>query len=259
MPSTTASTRAAPLRSPRRRDDEIRDSQASARLAFISPDPGRHPVGSFLVRVLENLRQEQYETICYSYLNRQGQHDPSPSSRGYVMVRCVRHERPTARGAGPYGPDRHPLRPRRPYGPQSIAGFRPQAGAHPNLLDRLQGDHRIVGNGLSIGRSPCYSRGRRRHFREKVLRMPDNYLCYDPPESAHFPASSLKKGLTFGSFNNLAKISPEVVALWATRPRWNRHAISHEISRPGGSNNSRSGSWIHSPTRSGSQRLELQC
>ncbi len=36
------------------------------RLGFVSPDLGRHPVGYFLVRVLENLSREQYETICYS-------------------------------------------------------------------------------------------------------------------------------------------------------------------------------------------------
>ena len=35
-------------------------------MGFVSPDLGRHPVGYFLVRVLENLSQKQHETICYS-------------------------------------------------------------------------------------------------------------------------------------------------------------------------------------------------
>src|SRR5208282_406421 len=53
---------------------------------------------------------------------------------------------------------------------------------------------------------------------EQVLRMPEGYLCYDPPDAAPpaGPPPSLKKGYaTFGSFNNLAKITPEVVAVWA--------------------------------------------
>ena len=35
-------------------------------MGFVSPDLGRHPVGYFLVRVLENLDPEQAETVCYS-------------------------------------------------------------------------------------------------------------------------------------------------------------------------------------------------
>jgi predicted O-linked N-acetylglucosamine transferase (SPINDLY family) len=57
-----------------------------------------------------------------------------------------------------------------------------------------------------------------RHYRESVLRMPDGYLCYDPPEAAPpvGPPPSLTEGsVTFGSFNNPAKITPDVVAVWA--------------------------------------------
>ena len=56
------------------------------------------------------------------------------------------------------------------------------------------------------------------HYREKLLRMPDGYLCYDPPAQAPHvaPPPSLERGFaTFGSFNNPAKITPDVVAVWA--------------------------------------------
>ncbi|MBM4146918.1 MAG: tetratricopeptide repeat protein [Nitrospira sp.] len=54
-------------------------------------------------------------------------------------------------------------------------------------------------------------------YTEKLLRMPESFLCYLPdresPEVGTLPA--LTSGhITFGSFNNFAKVSPEVIELW---------------------------------------------
>lgn len=52
---------------------------------------------------------------------------------------------------------------------------------------------------------------------ETIVRLPDTFLCYYPP--GDIPQVSVLPALaggqvTFGSFNNLSKVSPEVLALW---------------------------------------------
>ena len=49
---------AAPLRDAFAQHENVRDRQGRLRLGFVSPDLGRHPVGYFLVRVLENLSRD---------------------------------------------------------------------------------------------------------------------------------------------------------------------------------------------------------
>lgn len=55
-------------------------------------------------------------------------------------------------------------------------------------------------------------------YTERLLMMPDGYVCYAPPVHAPAvaPLPALGRGaVTFGCFNNLAKVTPRVVAVWA--------------------------------------------
>jgi protein O-GlcNAc transferase len=55
-------------------------------------------------------------------------------------------------------------------------------------------------------------------YTEKLIRMPECFLCYSPytesPAVGELP-SGTNSHTTFGSFNVLAKMTPEVIALWS--------------------------------------------
>ena len=56
-------------------------------------------------------------------------------------------------------------------------------------------------------------------YRERLLVMPDSYVCYDPPRDApdvtEPPVSrNVARSITFGSFNSLMKITPRVLDVW---------------------------------------------
>lgn len=57
-----------------------------------------------------------------------------------------------------------------------------------------------------------------RFYTERLVRLPNSLWCYQPADDmpAVTPLPALARGhVTFGSFNNFAKVGPRVLALWA--------------------------------------------
>ncbi len=57
-----------------------------------------------------------------------------------------------------------------------------------------------------------------RSYSERLMRMPDGYVVYSPPSYAPDVASlpALRNDVvTFGSFNNIAKVTPRVIETWS--------------------------------------------
>ena len=61
--------------------------------------------------------------------------------------------------------------------------------------------------------------GHESHYSEGLIRLPGCFLCYTPPSQsppvAPEPAVANNGYITFGSFNNQAKINEKVIALWS--------------------------------------------
>lgn len=53
-------------------------------------------------------------------------------------------------------------------------------------------------------------------YSETLLRLPEVFLCYRPPDAAPAPAevNGPQEAVTFGSFNELPKLSPELIQCW---------------------------------------------
>jgi predicted O-linked N-acetylglucosamine transferase (SPINDLY family) len=188
------------------------------KVGFVSPDLGRHPVGYFLVRVLENLSPDRLETTFYSH--RRGKDDLTgrlqAAASGWRDVAGLSDEKLADQIredqidilfdlSGHTGYNRLLVFARKPA-PIQITWIGYEGTTGLAAMDFLLADRHVVPEG-----SECF-------YRERVLRMPDGYLCFDPPKSAPpvGPLPALQTGtMTFGSFNNLAKTTPDVVAVWA--------------------------------------------
>lgn len=82
---------------------------------------------------------------------------------------------------------------------------------YPNSTGLAAVDYRITD-------AVCDPPGSRQRYAERLVRLPGCFLCYTPAPDATpvAPPPAARNGyVTFGSFNALAKQTPEVVAAWA--------------------------------------------
>lgn len=187
-------------------------------VGYISPDFGRHPVGYFLMPVLSAHNREEYQVICYSdgkktddqtlmlESNADLWRDTSSCSDQelleLVLNDCVDI---LVDLAGHTVGNRLPLFAMKASPIQvTWAGYVGTTGLA--TMDYLISD----GN-----ESPPYADD---ITTEKIVRLPYGYVCYEPPDYAPeiMPLPALSNGyITFGCFNNLAKVNENVVKLWS--------------------------------------------
>lgn len=188
------------------------------RLGFVSPDFCQHPVGYFLIRTLENLDRGAAEIFCYN--NRLAKdrvtarfqavaatwHEVSGWSRQRlaaqvrddgidVLFDLAGHTAGNCLSAFALKP-----------APVQVTWIGYVGTTGLPAIDYLLADRYMVPEAAE------------RFFVEKVLRLPDCYLCFDPPEEAPpvGPLPAAQAGhVTFVSCNNPAKINEQVISVWA--------------------------------------------
>ena len=188
------------------------------RLGFISPDLRAHSVAFFVEPLLEALDREAVEAICYADLP---QHDTvTQRLKGLADRWRDIHGLPDDTIADQVREDGidilvdlagHTPANRLRVFSRKPAPVQVSYLGYPNTTGLKTMDYRLTD-------AIADPEGEDRWHVEQLVRLPGSFLCYRPPADAPdvTPLPALASGgVTFGSFNNLAKIGPEVVELWA--------------------------------------------
>lgn len=189
------------------------------RVGYVSPDFREHAVASFIEPVLRSHDRGRFEIFCYANVAK-------PDRTTERLQGLVQHWRDIhgmadhsaasliARDgidvlvdlAGHTSGSRLPLFAYRPA-PIQVSWI-----GYPDSTGLREMDYRITD---ALADPPGVED---RLHSERLLRLPRSFLCYLPPAEAPelSPPPSGKSGhITFGSFNNLAKVTPQAIALWS--------------------------------------------
>ncbi len=196
-----------------------RDPERKIRIGYVSADLRMHPVGFFLLPALYHHNANRYEVHCYS--NSKESDIFTERLRSYAdgwrnvveLKDNELHDLIVSDGidilvdlSGHTGGNRLFVFTSKPAPVQvSWIGYFFTTGL--KEIDYILMDETAV------------LPGEEQYFSEQVVRLPETRFCYEPlrvaPDVSPLPA--MKNGyITFGSFNNLAKVTPAVIRLWAS-------------------------------------------
>lgn len=208
----------APLRALWRVHDNPPDPERPLRVGYVSADLSRHPVGYFLLPFLRHRDRRSFAMIAFA--NQRGGDDMTATLRGlfdawHEVIKLddtALAERIRAEGidilvdlSGHTQGSRLRTLAMKPAPVQATwAGYVGTTGL--SAMDWLITDMR---------ENPPGSEG---EAVERLMRLPDGYVAYEPPDYAPEVGAlpMIENGwVTFGCFNNLAKLNDRVLALWA--------------------------------------------
>ena len=210
---------AEPLRSKIRPHANPSDPDRPLRIGYVSPDFRRHSVAWFLEPILRHHDQVRYEVYCYAT-------DPRRDDVTNRLQGCAREFRSVVhlddeQAADLVRSDRidilvdlagHTGNKRLLVFAYKPAPVQITYLGHPCTSGLSTMDYRITD---AFADPPGMTEA---FHTEKLVRMPQTFLCYQPspkaPPVASLPADSAGH-ITFGSFNTLAKLTPRCMAMWS--------------------------------------------
>ena len=199
-----------------------RSSQRKLRIGYISPDFREHAVSYFIPPLLRHFDGEHFMVFCYALGRSDAVTERFRTRR--VTWRDLRGRPPRTAArliaedkidilvdlSGHSQDNALPIMAYRPAPVQvSGIGYTNTTGLH--TVDYFLSDEVCIPKGDTLAE---------KGFTEQILRLPHSHLCYMPdviramPE-AGYEAPVRKNGyVTFGSFNNFAKVTDEMLLLW---------------------------------------------
>tara|TARA_B100000315_G_scaffold256257_1_gene301744 strand:- start:320 stop:2386 length:2067 start_codon:yes stop_codon:yes gene_type:complete len=189
------------------------------RLGFASPDFGRHPVGFFLIKLLENIEPEKFEVYCYSDRLKKDEMTDRLAGAAHkwrdsfnldddALAAKIRTDKIDIlfELSGHTKANRLSMHALKPAPVQISWGIGYPGTTGLSAIDVLLTDvHHVDPAEDDL-------------YRENVVRLAGSISCYEPPGYApdvgDLPASQ-NGYVTFGSFNQSRKITAQMLAAWA--------------------------------------------
>ena len=194
-------------------------SISRVRIGYISADFRRHPVAYFFQPLLREHNRNAFEIFCYSDVRRpdettgaiRGRADHWRRITGFADEKVAEQIRADQLDilvdlSGHMGNHRLLVFARR------VAPVQVTYLAYPNTTGLETMDFRLTD---AESDPPGLTET---HYTETLVRLPAGFLCYQPPDDSPpvrqtYPHE--RTGITFGCFNNFAKVTPWMLALWA--------------------------------------------
>ena len=192
---------------------------STLKVGYVSPDFRRHSVSYFLMPIFANHDPQKIEVTCYS--NGLIEDEVTEKLKGFVPQWRSIFGMSDADAARLIQKDEidilvdlsgHTSGNRLPLFTLKPAPIQTSYLGYPTTTGLSAMDYRITDAWADpIGASD-------QMHTEKLIRLDGGFLCYQPPDDAPNvgPAPCLENEyITFGSCNNLAKLTPQVIKVWA--------------------------------------------
>ena len=223
-----SSTLETPDREPSLDFDNVPEPDRKLKIGYVSPDFRKHSVANFIEPVIANHDRSQFEVYCYF---NHAKHD-EVSERLERLADYWRpcHDLSDDQLAAQIRSDEidilvdlagHMKGNRLPVFARKIAPVQVSYLGYPATTGLKSMDFRLVTNTTDPP-------GEERWHSEQLYRLPRTLWCYRPPPAAHeverTPPLVRNNFATFGSMNNIAKLSSRTIDVWAEILRRNSTA-----------------------------------
>lgn len=194
------------------------DPDRPLRIGYLTPDIRDHSVAYFLEAILDAHDREQVRPYAYAQVMNPDETTARMKPKFEVYRSTVgRSDEDVVRMvledqidilvdlAGHTASNRLPVMARRP------APIQTTYLGYPDTTGMKAVDYRVTD-------AMADPEGQDVFYTEKLVRLPECFLCYRPPEEAppvRPPPVLASGGITFGSFNSLHKVNEDVVRTWA--------------------------------------------